>query len=233
VFTHGATSKNMLQIDWDYPVHVPPPESDDNATRARPVRRALPLAEAMAAIIGKDRRPLLVLRECLACRGTDLALLSREFANERTILLTDWFHCVKLPANVAAADHPFHALFPNHSHLFLAKSDGTGIVRFDGRQAQQSLWKVMGKVLEQSYRGNPERSVKELLKLLVQFDIIDDKESRLLRECDEALETKGPQSSRFLKLKRELEAVNVERQKLLSQEKRLRSLALRPIAQAR
>ena len=225
VFTHGATSKKLLEIDWDYPVYVPAEVPAEGLTAARPVRRALSFEDAMSAIAGEDPRPVLVLRECLSCRGTDLALLSREFANERTMLLTDWFHCVKLPATVSAKDHPFHALFPDHSHLFLAQADGKELLRFDGRQSQRSLWKAMNKVLKANYQTSPERNVKDLLKLLSQFDVVDDKQARLLRELDEELETKGPKSARFRKLKRELDSVTKDRKELLAQEKRLRKLA--------
>ena len=52
-----------------------------------------------------------MLRECYLCKGSDVALLSRELNNDRTILLTNWFHCVKLPANTTAADHPVWVQF--------------------------------------------------------------------------------------------------------------------------
>ncbi|MEC7583235.1 MAG: hypothetical protein VYE77_02875 [Planctomycetota bacterium] len=225
VFTHGRTSKSLLEIDWDYPVYVPAKASTEGLTAARPARRALSFEDAMSAIAGDDPRPVLVLRECLACRGTDLALLSREFANERTMLLTDWFHCIKLPATVSAKDHPFHALFPDHSHLFLAQADGKELLRFDGRQSQRSLWKAMNQVLKANYKTSPERNVKALLKLLTQFDVVDEKHERLLRELDQELETKGPSSARFRKLKRELDSVTKDRKDLLAKEKQLRKLA--------
>ncbi|MEC7583399.1 MAG: hypothetical protein VYE77_03715 [Planctomycetota bacterium] len=225
VFTHGATSKRLLEIDWEYPVYAPAEAPTEGLTAARPARRALSFDEAMSEITGEDTRPVLVLRECLSCRGTDLALLSREFANERTMLLTDWFHCVKLPATVSAKDHPFHALFPDHSHLFLAQADGKEMLRFDGRQSQRSLWKAMNKVLKANYKSSPERNVKALLKLLTQFDVVDAKQERLLRELDKELETKGPRTARFRKLKRELDALTEDRKELLAQERQRRKLA--------
>ncbi|MGE3173018.1 MAG: hypothetical protein AB7O97_10375 [Planctomycetota bacterium] len=229
VFTHGETSKQLLEIDWDYPVYVPEEVESTGSTQAAPVRRALSIEEAMVSIAGDDRRPMLVLRECLQCQGTDLALLSREFANERTMLLTDWFHCVKIPANVSQADHPYHNLFPNHSHLFLATADGSVRVDFDGMQSQTSLWRAMGKMLRQSYDGSAETSVKGILKLLAQYDIVDEKEARLLKELDEELETRGAQSSRVRKLQEELKALGDQRADLLARERKLRELELKPL----
>ena len=57
------------------------------------------------------------MRECERCKGTDHALLSRSLDNEQTVLLTHWFHCVKLPPNVLEAKHPL----PN---MFLRTKDG-------------------------------------------------------------------------------------------------------------
>ena len=224
VFTHGATSKRLLEIDWDYAVYVPPEVPAEGVTAARPVRRALSFDEAMRAVAAGDPRPVLVLRECLACRGSDLALLSREFANERTMLLANWFHCIKLPATVSAKDHPFHALFPDQSHLFLAQADGKELLRFDGRQSQRSLWKAMNKVLAANYKASPKRNVKALLKLLAQFDVVDARQIRLMRELDEELEANGPRSSRFRRLERALESATEDRAELLAQEKSLRKL---------
>ncbi|MEC7583246.1 MAG: hypothetical protein VYE77_02930 [Planctomycetota bacterium] len=224
VFTHGATSKRLLDIDWDYPVYVPAEVQAEGLTAALPVRRALSFDEAMSEITGDDTRPVLVLRECLTCRGTDMALLSCQVANERTMLLTDWFHCIKLPATVSAKTHPFHALFPDDSHLFLAQADGEQLVRFDGKQSQQTLWHAMNKVLKANYKASAERNVKDLLKLLAQFDVVDERRQRLQRELDEELDANGPRSSRFGKLKREFDSVTEDREELLAQEKQLRKL---------
>src|SRR5262245_41475270 len=67
----GSTSKGRLRIDWRQPV---PPVPEGTATYAE---SALPLAEALQVLWEGDERPLLVLRECSFCQGTDQALLSR------------------------------------------------------------------------------------------------------------------------------------------------------------
>jgi hypothetical protein len=62
------------------------------------------------------------VRECKVCNKTDDALLRPGAQNERTILLSRWFHCVKVPVDVLQPDHPFNALFPDtkSEHLFVS-----------------------------------------------------------------------------------------------------------------
>src|SRR5262245_57154135 len=113
-FHRGRSAKERLQIDWTYPVWKPKAGPTDGATTfAAEIEHALPLDEAFAWIASDAHRPLLVLRECDLCKGTDHALLSRTLDNEQTVLLTHWFRCVKLPTNVLDSKHPFAALFRN------------------------------------------------------------------------------------------------------------------------
>jgi hypothetical protein len=228
-FTHGATSKKLLEIDWDYPVYEPSKQSEGGTVAGV---NALAADAALKYIVGDDPRPLLVMRECTQCQGSDIALLSREFANERTLLLTSWFHCVKLPAHVMHTHHPFRNLFPQHSHLFLAQVNGDGRVDFDGMQNQKQLWKVMGELLAASYEAkgthNAEQATKDLLTLLAQFDIVDEKEARVIKDLDVELEKRGAKSSRAQKLQGELQALGEEKKALLARERELRNLRVRP-----
>jgi hypothetical protein len=232
VFTHGETSKKMLEIDWDYAVYEAPKANQEGGTVAGVT--ALPLDQALKYVAGDDPRPLLVLRECTQCQGTDMALLSREFANERTLLLTSWFHCVKLPAHVMHSNHPFRNLFPQHSHLFVARADGAGRVDFDGMQNQKQLWKVMGELLGACYEAKsdrgPEQATKDLLSLLAQFDVVDEKEARAIKDLDEELEKRGAKSPRVAKLQAELKALGNEKTALLARERALRDLRVKPVA---
>jgi hypothetical protein len=76
---------------WDYPVYEPPKQDKEGRTVAKVARQALPADKALAFIAGDDPRPLLVMRECKVCNGTDDALLSRgNIDNEKTILLSRW-----------------------------------------------------------------------------------------------------------------------------------------------
>src|SRR4029077_14708442 len=146
----GKTSKEQLKIEWAYPVWKPDDRTDSAATTvAAQSEHALPLAVAFAWVAGTDRRPLLILRECEKCKGTDHALLSSTLDNEQTVLLTKWFHCVKLPPNVLEANHPFTALFARTKegerlpHLFFCDPDGGNKVALPGDQTQTETWDVM------------------------------------------------------------------------------------------
>ena len=124
----GPSSLLELAMDWDHPVYVAPAVVDDGRTIAGEVRRSLPLAQALAYIAKDDPRPLLVLRDCFRCSGTDDALMTKKADNEKTMLMSRWFHCVRLPPDVLQKDHPFNALFPGEkpAHLFVSQSDGSG-----------------------------------------------------------------------------------------------------------
>ena len=87
--------------------------ADGNRTAVKQIEHALPLKPGACELVTDgDKRPVLILRECDKCKGTDHALLSRTLDNEQTVLLAHWFRCVKLPPNVLlTSDHPFYNLF--------------------------------------------------------------------------------------------------------------------------
>jgi hypothetical protein len=175
---HSASSRAILGWDWDWP----------RVRQRGDEARALAREEAFAELAGRDERPLLVVRECEACRGTDDAFLSRELDNEKTILLARWFHAVKLPPEVLEDDHPFHALFEGARppHLFVCNRDGSGLQPLDGTESQARLWAAMVSVLRANYHKDPQRAVSELRRLLDQLDrcdtLVEQAEERLLDE---------------------------------------------------
>ncbi|MCB9886980.1 MAG: hypothetical protein H6838_15920 [Planctomycetes bacterium] len=195
--------------------------------------RALPLEQAYAYIAAGDRRPMLILRECERCKGTDHALLSRSLDNEQTVLLTHWFHCVKLPPNVLTENHPFFNLFKREKdgeripHLFFCDPDGSNKEALPGDQPQAELWKTMFSYLDRCYDENAKESVRELRKLLSQYDKIDGLEKELKARIDREIEKNGPKSAKLKKLDRDMEKLNKERTKLQAEEKELRDLALK------
>jgi hypothetical protein len=173
-FRRKKTAKEILEIDWTHPVWQP--ETDgrggDGETAAVQVRRALPIEQAYAFVADGDRRPLLVLRECERCKGTDHALLSMALDNEQTVLLTHWFRCVKLPPNILEEDHPLTKLFERKQesdripHLFFADPSGENRTALPGDQSQSQLWDTMFDYLDRCYEGDAKKSLKELRKLL-------------------------------------------------------------------
>jgi hypothetical protein len=186
----------------------------DGPTFSAQQRKALPAAEALAYIAKTDRRPLLVLRECKVCNGTDDALLSRgNVDNEKTFLLSRWFHCVKLPVGVLEKDHPFHALFrdTDPEHMFLCAADGSERISLESERSRSELWGAMTKVLAATYAKEADPEVRKMEKAIDRFDVIDAAITGLEQRKDEILEEEGPDSRKLKKLEAELLEARKER----------------------
>lgn len=192
----------------------------------------------MQLIVAEDRRPLLVLRECEKCKGTDHALLSRSLDNEQTVLLTHWFHCVKLPPNVLEADHPLTNLFKRTKegeripHLFFVDPDGANKAPLPGDQAQTELWETMFAYLDRCYEGSAKKAVKEMRGLLSQFDRIDNQLEEIKGRMDREIEKRGPESEKLAKLEADVKKLEKEKEKLVAREKEIRALALKDLHEA-
>lgn len=197
----------------------------------------MPLEQAYELVTNGDRRPLLVMRECERCKGTDHALLSRSMSNEQTVLLTGWFNCVKLPPNVLERDHPLTNLFRKAKptdrlpHLFFVDPDGTHKMPLAGDQSQRVLWNTMFSYLDRCYEGNAKKSMKELRKILDQYDRIDGLEQEIKVRIDREIEKRGLKSTKLKKLDGQLAKLEKQRAKLDATEKQLRALALKALAQ--
>jgi len=218
----GESAKKILNLDWDFAVYVDPVEEAARAAGrsfAKAKRQALQRVKAFEVLAGDDPRPLLVLRECGWCEGTDDALLSSTLDNEMTILLSNWFHTVKLPNHVLEADHSFRKLFDDNSpaHLFVSANDGGGIVHLDGQQSRSQLWDSMLGILDESFYGDAKETVQSLQKVLDKLDMADEQTDLLQARFDDTLEKKGPRSTKFKKAKKDL-AKAVENQKRLKRE---------------
>ena len=190
------------------------PPKQDSGTQAM----ALPLSpeSAIAYLAGSDKRPLLVLRECPNCRGTDLALLRTDVPNERTLLLTRFFHCVRLPVDVRAPDHAFAKLFPGHTHLFLCSSDGSDRVDFNGIQSQNELIQAMRKAIERNQAIDTTGALNELQKALAQLDRVDAQEAEARKAIDKELDQPGHDKARIAELQKRGNALVAERKTLLA-----------------
>lgn len=233
-FRRLETSKDRLEIDWNYPVYAPDldqaPVEEGRTTTGR-ARAALPRERALLEIRSETRKPLLVVRECGFCKGTEEALLSRRLNNEKTLLLTKWFHCVKLPNHVLDEDHPFRNLFEQEHppHLFLCRHDGTDPVAMDGQQTQSELWDAMLELIETEYEGDAAKAVKGLLRVLDGYDAIDARLVELQDRLETTLDEDGPRSTKAKKLKRQVDELVAEREKLAEREAELLDLGLRPL----
>jgi hypothetical protein len=216
----GPSARTVLDLGWQYPVYSEPQApAAEGRTLALAARRALPYEQAFAYIAGDDPRPLLVLRECAVCNGTDNALLSRGADNEKTFLFSRWFHCVKLPIDVMEDDHPFRNLFPGgrSEHLFMATRDGSLRIPLEGERSRTELWGSMLEVLSADYRSDPERSVKDIQKVLDRLDSIDMRIAELSTRVDELLETEGLRSYKLKKTRKKLGEAREDRDELLAE----------------
>jgi len=224
----GPTSRQTLQIDWQ---HVTPPRAEAAGERTTAVqqRHALPVEEALALLAGEDRRPLLVLRECFKCSGTEDALMSSKEDNERTYLLSHWFHCVKLSPDVLEADHPFRNLFAQEapSHLFLCNRDGSARHDLEGQHSRRELWGTMEGLIEANYAGNHERAVRSLAKILGEMDEADQTLADLSTRYELALSESGD-SGKVRKLQSKIGAVRGERDELIAEALEVAALQLKP-----
>lgn len=186
----------------------------------------------MRLVVRDDWRPLLVMRECEKCKGTDHALLSRSLDNEQTVLLTRWFHCVKLPPNVLHAEHPLTALFKPAKeneripHLYFVDADGAHKTPLPGDQSQTELWETMFSYLERAYEGDAKKTLKELRAILNQLDRIDSQSTEIRGRLDKEIEKRGPESEKVAKLEEQIAKLDDERKKFVEKELELRRSAL-------
>ncbi|HUR28176.1 MAG TPA: hypothetical protein VM509_08310 [Planctomycetota bacterium] len=201
----------MLKIAWEYPTHKVEAKPTEG-TVARSIRHALTEAEAFRYVAGNDPRPLLVLRECKTCNGTDDALLSKGADNERTALMSKWFHCVKLPVDVLQADHPFYEMFGHGDveHLFVALPDGSSKVKLQSDTSRTELWAAMGAVLNASYKKDPQPIVKQVRKTFDRLDVLDTRLMELKMKRDDVIESDGTRSSKLDKVDGEIAGVTKE-----------------------
>jgi hypothetical protein len=196
-------------MQWDYAIQTPATQSSDgtSGTSVKPQREALPIEDAFRSIAGTDPRPLLVLRECSVCNKTDNALLRPGLDNERTIVLSRWFHCVKLPVDVIQPDQPFNALFPNNEaeHLFVSSVDGSNRIPLESDTSRPELWAAMTKVLAAAYTKDPAAAAKEIQRAHDRLDVLDAHLHGLERSRDDVLEGQLDKE-RVKKLEKEIEA---------------------------
>ncbi len=233
-FRRRKTSNDRLEIDWNHPVYAPDLKKkvEKGRTSTAYVDVALLRDEAFLRIRGEDHRPLLIVRECGFCKGTDDALLTRRINNERTVLMTQWFHCVKLPNNVLKQNHPFRKLFAQEHppHLFLASWDGATVIPMTGLQTQSQLWKSMDVLLKQHYKKDSKSALKELAKLLNEYDQIDIRQDEHAARREQAMVKYGPKSSKVKALSQKIAKLEKQRKRASAREAKVRNLGLVPLS---
>ena len=186
----------------------------------------------MRFIAGKDKRPLLVLRECLTCTGTEDALLTRDSDNERTYLLSQWFHCVKLPPDVLEDDHPFRNLFAGDkaAHLFVCNADGSGRTDLSGSKmrSRKTLWGAMEGAMKSNYKKDSKKPLRTLANLLDDLDQVDRAVSELETKLELAIAKDGPENRRTQKLMKKMADLRAKRTGLYEKVAEAAKLQLKP-----
>jgi hypothetical protein len=170
----GPTTRNLMKVLWAYPGQA----SQRSDATAVEQRTSLSRADAIRTLAGDDPRPLLVVRECASCNKTDRTLLTPGVDNERTILLSRFFHCVKLPLNANESGSPYAALFSssNPEHMFVCQKDGSAPMTLSAEDSRPELWATLERALSSSYTKDATAAVREMSK---QIDLIDTYERQL------------------------------------------------------
>ena len=228
--THGKTAKETMKLEWDYPIFgfKKIKKAHESGTIAKSVERAIGRSVAFIDIAKGDLRPMLVLRECKLCNGTDDALLSSYESNEDILMMAKWFHCVKLPQTVLDETHPYHNLFneKHPPHLFVSKWDGTAHIPLKGDLSRGELTDNLYAMLGMTYDGKAKPRVKKLKKLLYLYDMLDEKIQRLEITIDDELEQRGPKSKKIKKYRSQLNKALKEMLSLKEDEKKLYDMKL-------
>ena len=88
------------------------------------------------------------MRDCKGCKNREGTLLARTLAEERILLATGWFNCVRFEHGVIEPEHPFHVLFDHerHPHIAMASWDTKTFVLVP-RASPKVLWRTMKQVL--------------------------------------------------------------------------------------
>ncbi len=183
---------------------------------------------ALKELRGDDPRPLLILRDCEGCKNKEGDLLKRTLVEERTLLASGWFHCVRFSHEVMNPEHPYHVIFEHerHPHIAMSSWDMKTFVQVH-RASPKELWKSMKRVLGKDYKKSPESATKNLAKLLGEYDAIDDREAAL----QEQLSTKRERGkeARAKVLEKELTGLAEEREELIEDEMKIRDLGFKKI----
>ncbi len=206
------TAKSRLEAEWRN--QLPSAET------------VLEIDEAIQILRKDDPRPLLIVRDCDGCKNKEGDLLKRTLEDERFLLASRRLHCVKLDQEAHLPDHPFNKLFRGSvpAHVVLASWDGKRVINVS-RAGQKEIWQSMQKVLRVSYKKSATRAMKQLTKLLEQYDALDEREGELLVQLA-AKEERG-KARRAEQLREEISELEEDRRTLLEKEAKVCDLGMK------
>ena len=221
-----------MDIRWEFPTYVATAAPAKAGTTVKEARRALTREEALNHIVGTDRRPLLVLRECARCNKTDDALLQPGVDNEKVAFLSRWFRCVRLPIDVVQPDHPYHALFPgdDSEHLFVITADGALKHALESDTSRTELCRAMSSVLAASYVKDPTPQYGDLHVFGDQLDGLDIEVKTLEKKRADLMESRTPDKKKIAKVEAEIRAVKKQIDEKLAAIAKASKIELKPPA---
>lgn len=144
--------------------------------------------------------------------------------DEKILLASRWFHCVRVDRGVLKDSHPLNSLFAGARapHIILFSSDGAQRSDLDGKPGARTLWGAMNKVLRVDYKKSPDAAMSKWIALLSRFDALDSRKSELTSQRDESAD--GHKTSEIEKkiadLEREVTRAHDEEKKVMDLELR-------------
>jgi len=186
----------------------------------------LGVEEIIETLRRDDPRPLLILRDCDGCQNKEGDLLKRTLEDERFLLATPWFHCVKLDKTALEEDHPYNKMFRGSkpAHVVVATWNGSKVLNVS-RAGQKEVWKSMQVILRSSYKKSAPTAMKGLSRLLETYDALDSREAELQAQL--VAKEEAGKESRAKKLRKALLELGDDRQDALNEEDKLRDLGMK------
>jgi hypothetical protein len=129
---------------------------------------------------------------------------------------------------VVNPEHPFSIIFKHerHPHIAMSSWDLKTFIQVP-RAGQKDVWKSMKRVMGKDYKKSPESAMKGIMKLLVEYDAIDDREEALKIQVS-AKKERG-KTARVKILEKELAILAEEREELIEEEASLKELGFKKI----
>jgi len=108
--------------------------------------------------------------------------------DEKILLASRWFHCVRVDRGVLKDSHPLNSLFAGARapHIIVYSADGALRSDLDGKPGARALWGSMNKVLRADYKKSADTAMAKWIALLSRFDALDSRKAELTSQLDES-----------------------------------------------
>jgi len=142
--------------------------------------------------------------------------------DEKILLASRWFHCVRVDRGVLKDSHPLNSLFAGARapHIIVYSADGALRSDLDGKPGARALWGSMNKVLRADYKKSADTAMAKWIALLSRFDALDSRKAELTSQRDESSD--GRKTSEIEKkiadLEREVTKAHEDEKKIMDLE---------------